>query len=468
MAEEFPNERVSRFEPLSVLWRVFSAPQTLMVVAGLIALSLVVATVVPQIPLQALDDPNTWLAVQSGSVAAQNSLVRMLHLYDVYHSFWFRLLLVLAGMTLFVWLVDGAELAWRASRRKTWPQEAFAHWRHRASQARVLSSVDTGDALDRVRRFLTAHRYHWAEVAGFPVPNLVASRRGASLWALPVALFAFLAALVGLAIMGTWGWQSADWQPAPGDTWIVGHDSPLRLRLDGFAPPSGETGQPCAYRSQLTWMEGDTSLNEVSLAAGRPVTRQGITVRQVGYVPVARMRATDDAGRPLALLPAGEERSLPGQVDVTFASPEARPVVLVPDENLLLMLAFEPPDPGGAASLQVALLEDGGTRVRPAGAVSESGSVEVDGVRLDLALAYRPLLRVGHRPAMGLLVAGMALGLLALAVGWLWPARLVWFSVAPGKESETLVRMLAPLGPGESRWLPRLAADLREVLSDEH
>jgi hypothetical protein len=438
-----------------------------MVVAGLIALSLVIATLVPQIPLQALDDPNAWLAVQSGSLASQNSLVRMLRLYDVYHSFWFRLLLVLAGMILFVWMVDAAELAWRVTRRKTWPPETFAHWRDHAPQARVLSSVDTEDALDRVRRFLAAHRYHWADVVGFPVPNLVASRRGSSLWALPVALFAFLAALVGLAIMGTWGWQSADWQPIPGDTWIVGHDSPLRLRLDAFAPPSGEAGQPCAYRSQLTWMEDNRSLNQVALIAGRPVTRQGITVRQVGYVPVARMRATDDAGRPLALLPAGDERSMPGEVDVVFASSGARPVVLIPDQDLLITLTFEPPGPSGNASLQVALLEDGGSRVRPVGGVSESGSVEVDGIRLDLALAYRPLLRISHRPAMGLLVAGTALGLLALAVGWLWPTRLVWFSVAPGKESETLVHMLAPAGPSEGRWLPRLAADLREVLSDE-
>src|SRR5690606_26192083 len=99
----------------SVLWRVLSAPQTLLVLMGLLALTLALGTWIPQIPPEESSDPQAWLAAQPGLFGQASSLVRTLGLYGLYRTFWFRLLLVLSGLALFVRAVDAAGLALQAT-----------------------------------------------------------------------------------------------------------------------------------------------------------------------------------------------------------------------------------------------------------------------------------------------------------------------------------------------------------------
>jgi hypothetical protein len=467
MTNEIPTARTSHLEPLSVAWRVLAAPQILMILLGLDTLALVLASVVPQIPPQALGDPQAWLAVQSGPLSSAANLVRVLGLYNVYGSFWFRLLLVLTGLLLFVWLLDAADLAWRASRNRPWPATAFVHWGRHAPQVSSLSCFDQQETAARLQRFLAGLGYRWTRVAGLEVRNLVASRRGAFLWSRPLAFAALLLALAGLAIASAWGWQDPDWQPAPGDVWTVGHGTAYRLRLDSFAPESGLNGLLCDYRSQITWLQGDEALSQSLASTGRPATRDGVDVRLVGYVPDINLRAWDENGRPLTLQPAGSERSVVGRLDIVFPSSQDQPLVLLPTKDLLLSFIFEPTGADGRPSLRIVLLSDGGTQAELLGTLSESGSLVSSELRLEVDLTYRPVLQVSHRPAMALILAGLSLGLLALAASWLLSTDLLWIAIAPGEEGDVLVRLLVLPGPGRERGLLRLAARLDEVLANE-
>jgi hypothetical protein len=467
MAKENPTTQASHLEPLSIVWRVFAAPQTLMVLLAGVALSLALACLIPQIPPQDLADPQAWLAVQTGPLATASSPLRALGLYDVYHSFWFRLLLVLTGLTLFVWMVDAADLAWRATSRRPWPSTAFVHWGSHPAQARVPSFLSPEQALAQLHAFLGEQGYHWAGVPDLPAPNLVAARRGAALWSRPVALGALLLALIGLAILGSWGWQEADWHPAPGDTLHVGHDTPYGVRLDSFMPGSDPGGGLCTYQSQITWLENDEPLGQGLAANGQPVTFRGLALRQMGYVPALQLRAWDENGQPLTLQLAGSERIAAGRIDVAFASTQSQPLVLILDGDLLLSFRFEPVGANGQPLLQLFLISNGGANPELVGTLSESGSLSAHNLQIDVDLAYRPILQVSHSPAASLILGGLLLGLVALAVAWLVPARLVWLSVAPGEEEEALVRLLAPAGGDPGRWLPRLAARLGEVLADD-
>lgn len=471
MAEEVPTTKASHREPLSVLWRALAMPQTLMALLGLVALAVALATLVPQIPAQARDDPQAWLAVQSGPLLSVNGLFRALLLYDIYHSFWYRLLLTLTGLTLFVWLVDSAELAWRATGRKPWPPTAFAQWGSRAGQVCVLSHLGTEETRGRLSDLLAADGYHLADVSGLSTPNLVAERHGRTLWSRPLLLAALLLALLSLAVVTTWGWQSPDWQPAPGDTWSVGHGTSLRLRLDSFAPQPGTSDSLCDYQSQMTWLEGNEPIGQSVISQGQPATLRGISVHQVDCVPAVRLRAWDKAGHPLALRTADGEVSLPGKVDIRFASPESQPLVFLPDKDLLISLSFAPLTANGQPLLGVTLMRNGGANPEPLGGLSASGSLAADDLRLDADLSYRPLLRVSHRPAMSLALTGLSLALLALAVAWLAPARLLWIAIAPYQDSAgpaagSQVRLLVPAGTNHERWLPALANRLDEVLHD--
>ncbi|MGD2207408.1 MAG: cytochrome c biogenesis protein ResB [Anaerolineae bacterium] len=448
------------------MWRALGAPQALMGLLGLVAFSLALGVVIPQIPPQAANDPQAWLAVQSGLLAQSNGLIRTLGLYDVYHALWFRLLLVLTGLALFVWMVESLELAWQASGRKTWTSQTFSFWASREPQVRASFSLSPEDVLSGLRVLLSECGYRWAEASDVQIPSLVVLRRPWACWAQPLIYGGLLLMLIGLAVVGNWGWQGTDWLPAPGETWVVGHGTPYSIRLDAFGPSVEADGRLCNYRSQITWLEDNSVARPAVVSIGRPATVRGVAVRQVGSVPQVRMQVWDEGGDPLLLQLGGEELDARQRVEVHFSSPDDQPLVLIPSRELFLVLSFESLAPDSEPSLQVALLRNGDTAPQSVNVLRDSGSVILDGLQLELDLTYRPVLRVDARPGMGLVLGGMFLALLALAANWVAPPRLAWIAVGPGSEGQTLVRMLTPMRAPEGRWLSLLADQLREALVD--
>jgi hypothetical protein len=466
MTEEIPNAKPSRLEPLSVLWHIFIAPQTLLVLMGLIALALALGTLIPQVPPQLSGDPRTWLAVQPDIPSYRNGLVRALGLFDLYQTFWFRLLLVLTGLVLVVWAVESADRARRATRRNNWTIGSLALWARHAGRISLSSSLPPQDIQARIRDFLALHSYGWADVTALPNPSLIARRREAALWTQPLAHGALILALIGLAIVSTWGWQNEDWQPIPGDSQAVGHGSPYTVRLDAFHLQLGNNSQLCDCRSEVTWLEGGSVVRRDAAGIGQSAALQGVAVRQVGYVPILKVRAWDAAGRPLAIQSAGEESDPHGELEIVFPSAQAQPHIFVPSHDLFLTLAFEPLGTTGKPGLHLVLLRAGGAERQPLGVLYEGGLVHFDDVSMDFDLTYGPILRVDYCPAMGLVVVSLVIAVVALAAGWIALPELMWIAVEPDGEDASVVQILAMPGTGSSLWLPRLASRLRKVLND--
>ena len=410
MAEDTPAQRASHLEPLSVLWRTLALPQPLLVCLGLLALAVALGTLIPQIPPQARNDPQAWLAVQSGPLPPSNSLIRALHLYDLYHSFGFRLVLAFSGLLLFVRAVDAAELAWRATRPAPWPPGAFAFWGANATQVTVPSPAGPESTTTRIRQFLAQQGLRWTEVAGLPHPNLVAAGRPLAAWVRPVGYVALLLALIGLAITGTWGWQAEDWVPAPGDVRAVGHGTGYQVRLDSFGTPSDAAPGLCDSRSAITWLAGDAPLRQDVVSSGQPSTLRGLALRQVGVVPQVTLHARDEDGRPVLLLPEGADQALSGQVEVHFLSSDDQPLVLFPSHDLFLTLAFVPAGRDGHPALDVTLARNGGAEAASLGRLYEGGTLAFDGFQVDVSLGLpaHPAggLPPGQRPGRGRIGAG--------------------------------------------------------------
>jgi len=437
------------------LWQFFAAPPTLLALAVLLAMLLVLGSFIPQIPAEVADDPQAWLAAQPEAVSSSNGLVRTLGLFDLYHTFWFRLLLAFTGVALFVWLVDSAELAWRAARGQ-WTPAALALWGRHPLRVLLPSGHAPDDVHARLGSLLSIHRYRSAGVGGQSARNVVAGRRAGLWWAQPAGLAALLVALGGLAVMSTWGWQSQEWRPAVGDTHSIAHDTPYSVRLEAL-------GTVC----DVAWLENDQVVQEDQIGLGRPATRQGLVLRQVGTAPAVTIRGQDEAGRPL-LFQSVEEPSSPA-ADITLAFPAAgsQHLVSVASRDLLLVFRLEAGSAAGSeARLSVALVNTTDGTQQTLGVLSRSGPFAVDGLQVEAQLAYRPVLRVDYWPGMGLAVAGLALGIVLLAAGWLAPGRLVWLAIEPGVECSSLVHVLAVGGAGQHRWFARLAAQMREVLAD--
>ncbi len=318
-----------------------------------------------------------------------------------------------------------------------------------------------------LRELLPQHGYRPVGTWESADSDLVASRRGLLLWVQPAFYSALLLALAGLVIVETWGWQDQDWQPAPGESRLVGHDLPLALRLEEFGASPGGGGRPCDYQSRLSLLEETTLVQEATVTTGQPATFQGVAVRQVGYVPAVQMRGQDEAGRPLLLQEAGDESGVPGQVEIVFPAPDAQPLLFVASHDLYLALSFTTRAEDAEPELRVDLLSSDGTDRRTLQVLHESGAVQFDGSRLEVDLTYRPILRVDYRPGSRLVILGMVLAAVIGLALWVAPPRLAWFRVEAETADTTSVRIVAPAGAGCGRRLPVLAQQIRGEPADD-
>jgi hypothetical protein len=466
MDQEIPDPESSRIEPLSVVWHVLVAPETLLALMGLIALSLVLGTLIPQIPPRMSGDPQAWLAGQPSMLSPGNGLIRALGLFDLYRTFWFRMVLVLTGLVLFVWAVESADLAWQATRRTDWTAQTLTSWTRHAVRIHVPSDLPRPVAQSRLGDFLTLHGYRWDNVLDPPGIHWIAKRREIALWMWPLAYGALTLSLVGLAIVGSGGWQDEDWRPAPGEILPVGHGRPYAVRLDAFRLQFGKDGRPCDYRSDISWLENDQVVRKDVAGVGRPATFRGMAVRQIGYLPILEVQAWDTVGRPLTIQVTGLDPGSTSEMGQLFPSEQAQLQILVPPRDRFLTLTFEPTGIRGRPGFHVLLTQEGETETQTLGFLYESGSVAFDDVRVDVDLSYGPILRMDSRPAMSVVIGGMVIGLVSLGLGWTLPS-MMWVALAQDGECATTVRIQAMPGTSAGRELARLASRLQRMLADE-
>ena len=458
---------VSRLEPVSALWRILAAPSTLMILVGLLALALAAGTLIPQIPDAFAEDPQTWLAMQTGFWGQASDILHFLGVFDLHSTLWFRALLVLLGLCLFVRTVDSAELAWRVTRREQWTPDRLAAWGNRPPRVEFLLPVPLNETVERIAAFMTERGFWASKVPDLAVPGVVAVRRSLVLWTRPLAYGAVLVALASMAVGGAWGWEGESWQPREGDEQAVGHGTPYSVRLDTFTIVPGDAEAAPEYFSRIAWVEGETVLEQDLVGDGRASSYAGITLRQVGHVPVVRLRGWDGDDDPLMLETEGDVLGMTGEVDIRFSSVEAQPLVLVPNQDLFLMLSYEPGCDGEGPALYVNRIREGGSEREVLGILHESGEVSVDGLRFEVELAFVPILRLDRHLAVAFALVCLALFAIALFANWIAPTRLVWIAMAQEGERSSKVRLLALPGAGPQRWLSELADLSQEVLLDD-
>lgn len=467
MAEQIRIDRESRPEPLSVLWRILAAPQTLLVLAGLLALVLAMASLIPQIPAQAMNDPHAWLATQPGPLGRRGGIIGSLGLYNLYHGLGFRLLLTLTALVLFVRLVDAAELAWRAQGRGAGSTAAGLAWEAHAPRVSVPSSLPLDELRGRISGFLDRHGYRYTELAGEQPARWLASRWPGLLWIWPLGYAALLLAAAGLAISSYWGWQDEVWRPLPGETHLVGHGTAYALRLDSFEMRTDQQGRLKDYASQVTWLEGTAVAAERVVSARQPASFDALTLRQLGYLPIVEIHAWDGAGNPLALEAGGEAQPGTAQVEIRFLEADEQPLILIPEQERLLALVFDPMCCQGQPALHVDSVGGGDNGQQRLASLTASSEVVVRDLRLRIELSYAPMLRLDRRPGMGLAVAGLGLAVVALLVGWIVPAQVMSFAAEPREGDGAHIQIIAPPGVRVRQWLAQLALRLQGALADD-
>lgn len=469
MAEERPPVEMSQPEPLSVLWRVLSAPQTLLVLMGLLALTLVLGTWIPQIPPEESSDPQAWLAAQPGLFGQLSSVVRTLGLYDLYRTFCFRLLLVLSGLAIFVRAVDAAELALQATGRRGRASAMPPPWQSSLPPRQVPAPLPLAEVRPRIEEWLAGQRYRHEEVQASPespAVTLIASHRAPSLWLRPVGYAALLLALAGLFVAGSWGWQDESVQLLPGEVRSAGHGTSLAYRLDSFRLRMDRHGHLAGYESEITWLDGQAEIGREAAGIGRPARQSGLALHQAGFVPSVQLSGQTATGQPLRLEGSSAEMGSGDRVLVRFALPDDQPLVFVPLLDRFVALTFEPECDGGRPAVHLDLIDADGENRQRLGSLGSSGTLPLGDGQLSVELSFVPVLRLESRPALALSFAGALVALLALGLAWALPPRLAWLGLAPAGEDGSAVGVTALPGAGQREWLAGLAGGLEEALQD--
>jgi hypothetical protein len=331
----------------------------------------------------------------------------------------------------------------------------------------LLSPLSLAQILDRSQAFFQRQGYGPIDRIDGPPGRLIARRKVLFFWVRPLGYGALLLAIVGLALSGYLGWQGEVWRPLPGETQPVGHDSPHTLRLDSFALRVDGQGQLQTYQSKVTWLAGESEVQESLVGPGQPSSLGGVTLRQLGYLPVVELAAWDDQGRPLTLQTADQD--LPGapQVRVRFLSDKDRPLVSITPRDRFLALAFEPACSQGRPRLDVDLIREGGDGQQRLGSLTGNGEVTAEDLRLEVKLSYVPILRLAYRPGLELALAGAFLALLALVVNALGAPQLLWLAVAGHDGEQHQILVLTLPGARSRVRLMRATGRLQGIVVDD-
>ncbi|HSJ58455.1 MAG TPA: cytochrome c biogenesis protein ResB, partial [Anaerolineae bacterium] len=422
---------------------------------------------IPQPLLDGLDESESWLTVERGPLSRYTDLARAFGLFDLYHAFWFRLLLTLVALVLLVRTVDAAELAWRAGRRQEWPALTRLPWLRHAHHADLALPVAPDDTRQPLIDLLEEEGYDWKEVAGNDGYELLAAYHPRRLWLRPLAYAALLAAGAGFLVSVAWGWQGEAWQPLPLEIQAVGHGTSDAVRLDAFDLRFDARGRLVDHRSRVTWLRDGADLTSDVASVGRPARLNGIALRQISYAPAARLRARSEDGRSLFLQVPGQPTQGREVVTVRFLSADDQPLVFLPQSERFFSLVFEPDCAAGGPAVDVYRIEPGGQQRQRVATLRDSGPVTLDDVQLEVELVYVPVLRLDYRPGVSVLFAGLAVALLLLAAIALLPTRLVWLAAVPGRNGTTQVEYRILPGIGTQRHLRSLVARLAEVVGSD-
>jgi len=421
-----------RRDILDALWRIGSAGTTRLVLLVLLALSVALGTLLPQLPVTAAADPamaNRWLSTIATRYGTWGTLLRAINLFDIAHAFWFRLLLALLAFHLLLCAVEVIQTAWAAlgSHRHPPPfppDVSHVRWLSLPPPLHeAVAIVQSQLAARRLRVLVEAEETAvsaqlYADRARFGVLGSLLSNVGA------------LFLLMALFINSVLGWQTADLLLAPGQETALGHGTGLNLRL--------VTAASAADRGRLLFLGASGEAVERPLAFAHPALYGGISVHQTGDGPALMVRGEDEAGRPLALQPLAAEGTAAETVSLIFDQPQAERHLTVPARNLALRLVAYTTSPGSQADHPTFLLQvyrGGSSEPILDTLISEGSTLEVNGARLEFMPERYAVLQVIHAPGLPLLLAGGWLLLVGAILPLIWPTLQVWAELMPERRA---------------------------------
>ncbi len=268
----------------SLLDRVASVKLTVLLIA-LLAASSVIGTLVQQ------NQPKGLYLKQFGPGLFK--LFDTFGLFDLYHSWWFRLLIALLALNLIICSVRRLPKALKLMRLEEFAggPSKLTKFKNHVQVKLKAAPEDLKPEVDKT--FGWAGRPRWGELEGGHLATFSsgkASRLGPYVVHLSVLLI-ILGSLIG-SIFGFKGFvQIAEGEETSRvmlNTGKEGLELPFSIRLDKFTVKFYDTGAPSEFRSDVVVKENGKQVASASIVVNDPLTYRGVSFYQSSYSAIPK------------------------------------------------------------------------------------------------------------------------------------------------------------------------------------
>jgi len=316
----------------SAIRSFFSSVQLAIVLILLIALFAVIGTLVPQreaaVELAGRLSPGTLAFLQK------------MQIFDLYHSVWFFLLMILLSVNLVICSLDRFPIAWRRFRLRSAPQneDVFKNLPAENSfQATVTAAKAAGIAADLLQK-----KFHHSQRADESNRSFLCAEKGRfsvfGVYIVHLSLLVFIAGALIASIFGIEGSVNIiEGEAASTITLRNGNHTlplPFTVRCDKFTIEFYKGGAPRTYQSDLTFLKDNRVVCQGKLLVNHPIEFDGFRFYQASYgaAPEGKAMLTVLKNGQKSMektISLGEVFDLPGT--------EAKVQVLRREDNLMKM-----------------------------------------------------------------------------------------------------------------------------------
>jgi cytochrome c biogenesis protein len=411
------------------IWQTLGAIKTGVVLLILVVILSAAGTVILQRPAT---EPDEMLRAYSPQVLR---LLDALKLTDVFHAWWFVLLLSLVSLSIIAASVQRFPNAWRFfSRPYKSPDESF---RKALPTQKLIPIKDEEVGLSVAERVLQKAGFRPERIVRENNFSLFGERNRISEMAVYIVHASLLLILLGGNIDALFGWrafvtltrgqQSNQVQPQNGSK----RELPFAVRCDGAGQENYADGTPKRWWSDLAVIKDGREVLRKQIVVNDPLVYGGIRFYQASYGKTGKidklvLTATPRTGQASKDITVSLNETVPLDADTTVRLAEFIPDYVVSDgqvyarsnelENPAAHLVVESKKSGQSVSRQSVSSQSVNVWLPPIPGLEQNASSPYTFEGKDVQMAYFTGLEVSHEPGQWAVWAGVILMGLGLAV----------------------------------------------------
>lgn len=267
------NSENSQNDILKQIWKFLSSTKLLMFLLLVLAGASVVGTVIPQ-----KAEPSQYIKAY-GEVFYK--LFQLLGIFDLYHSWWFYILLAGILINLVVCSINRVPVVWK---QYFYPSLKVTEnlFKNITNKEEVILEVDTLSAGTKIENILNKRYKVKKQEINESDFSYVARRGDISIWGSMVSHLGILIIFIGVLYGNFYGFKERNVSIIEGEIYHEPHFN-FDVKLEDFSIEYDDKGRVKDYKSKLTVFESKKKILTKTIEVNDPLIYKGVKFYQSSY-----------------------------------------------------------------------------------------------------------------------------------------------------------------------------------------